>query len=223
LAIKSFPNLTTEAKCRELMDRYPDNSFLKDHLASLLRSEGRNDEANEVLPGELFSLKYDMGLLTYDEHIRQHRDDSVAYLNRGIWHDWHGSYRKALSDYDTSIMIEPTIAYAFFARASLRATCPDEVFRDGKMALDDARTALKLAGPAGELNGDWRHRLYLQVLAAAHAENNEFDEAIALQTRALELALTKLARTPISQRLEQYRSGNPIRDEYGLVRSGFSR
>jgi tetratricopeptide (TPR) repeat protein len=173
--MESFPDLSTDAKCRELIDRCPDNSFLKDQFASLLRSEGRKDEANEVLPVEPVSLKYDMGLLTYDERIRQNPDDSIAYLNRAIWHYWHGSYRKALSDYDTSIMIEPTIAHAFFARTSLRATCPDEVLRDGQLALDDARIALKLAGPAGELNGDWRHLLYLQVLAAAHAENNDFD------------------------------------------------
>jgi hypothetical protein len=42
----SYPDLTTEAKCRELLDRYPDNLFVKDQLASLLRSQRRNDEAS---------------------------------------------------------------------------------------------------------------------------------------------------------------------------------
>jgi hypothetical protein len=102
----------------------------------------------------------------------------------------HGSFGKALPDYDTSIMIDPTIAYAFCARANLRATCPDESFREGQMALEGARTAMKLAEQAGELIGDWRHRLYLQVLAAAYAEHNDFQEAIGLQRRALDLALT---------------------------------
>jgi hypothetical protein len=54
-----------------------------------------------------------------------------------------------LTDFDTSITINPTIAYAFCARASLRATCSDEKFRDGQLALDDARTAFKLAEEAG--------------------------------------------------------------------------
>ena len=45
-----FPDLTTEAKCRELLDRYPDNIFVKFMLARPLRSQGRNDEATEVLP-----------------------------------------------------------------------------------------------------------------------------------------------------------------------------
>jgi hypothetical protein len=50
--MESFLDLTTEAKCRELLDRYPDNLFVKDRLASLLRSQGRNDEAPELLPVE---------------------------------------------------------------------------------------------------------------------------------------------------------------------------
>ena len=219
----SYPDLTTEANCRELLDRYPDNLFVKDQLASIHRSQGRNDEASEVLPVEPPYLKYDMGLLQHDERIRQDPEDSVEYLNRGIWHHWNGSFDKALTDFDTSILINPTIAYAFCARASLRATCPDETFRDGQMALEDARTALNLAEQARQLIGDWRHRLFLQVLAAAHAENAEFEEAIVFQTRALELALTNGPRSMISQRLEQYQSGNPIRDEEGLVRCGFSR
>ena len=128
--MESFPDLTTEAKCRELLERYPDNLFVKDTLASLLRSQGRNDEASELLPVEPPYLKYDIGLLTYDERIRQHPQDSVAYLNRGIWHHWNGSFDKALPDFDTSIEIEATIAYAFCARASLLATCPDDQFRD---------------------------------------------------------------------------------------------
>jgi tetratricopeptide (TPR) repeat protein len=154
--------------------------------------------------------------LKHDEHIRQHPEDSIAYLNRGIWHHWHGSFEKALTDFDTSIMIEPTIAYAFCARASLRATCPDATFRDGQMALEDARTALKLAKQARQLIGDWRHRLYLQVLAAAYAENAEFEEAIVIQTSALELALTNGPRRQISEGLDLYRLGKPRREEGGL-------
>ncbi len=218
----SFPDLTTEAKCRELLDRYPDNLYVKHRLASLLRSQGRNDEASELLPVEPPFLKYDQGLLTYDERIRQHPEDSVGYLNRGIWHHRYGSFGKALSDLDASILIDPTIAYAFCARASLLGTCPDDLFRDGRLALEDARTALKLAGEAGQLIGDWRHRMYFQVLAAAHAENNDFQEAILVQTRALDLAITNGPRSEIGRRLEQFRSGNPIREKGGLVRCGFN-
>ena len=106
----SFPDLITEAQCRELLDRYPDNLFVKFRLASILRSEGRKYEGSEFRAHELSYLKYDLGLLKYDERIRQHPKDSVAYRDRGTWHHWNGSFGKALSDFDASIMIEPTIA-----------------------------------------------------------------------------------------------------------------
>jgi tetratricopeptide (TPR) repeat protein len=164
-----------------------------------------------------------MGLLRHDENLREHPDDWAEYLNHGIWHHWHEAYREALSDYDRSIEIAPAIAYAFCSRASLRATCPDPAFRDGPKALEDARTAMRVARLAGELIGDWRERLYLQVLAASHAECGDFQEAIAVQSMALDVASTLRAKSEIFPRLEGYQSGHPIRDAMGLVRVGFSR
>jgi hypothetical protein len=45
----NYPDLTTEAKCRELLERYPENVYVKDRLARHLRSQGRNDDAEDVL------------------------------------------------------------------------------------------------------------------------------------------------------------------------------
>ncbi len=105
--------LTAEAKYRELLERYPENVFVKDQLADILRSQGRDDEAGRILPFESGGLlKYHLGLLTHDERLREHPDDWVEYLNRGIWHHWHQSYQEALSDYDRAIRIAPTIAFA---------------------------------------------------------------------------------------------------------------
>jgi hypothetical protein len=171
-----YTDLSTEAKCRALLERYPENVYLKYRLASLLRAQGREEEAGQILSLDdaMHSLKYDMGLLNDNERIRHRPADPVAHLNRGIWQHWHGSYEEALSDYDRAILLNPRVPYSFCSRASLWATCPDNAFRDGRLAIEDARVALNLAEQAGELNGDWRHRLYLQVLAAAYAANNQF-------------------------------------------------
>ena len=218
-----YPDLSTEAKCRELLARYPENVFVKHRLVTLLHSQGREEEARQLrLRESSRPLKYDMSLLNYDERIRQRPDEPVTHLNRGIWHHKFGSYREALSDLDRAIMLDPTIAYAFCSRADLRATCPFEEIRDGWLAIEDAQTAVRLAEQAGELIGDWRHRLYLQVLAAAYATYNQFPKAIAVQSRALDLALTKTTRAKISQRLEQYQNGIAIRDEKGIVSCGFN-
>jgi tetratricopeptide (TPR) repeat protein len=219
----AHPDLSTERSCRELLARYPDNSFLKDRLAKILRAEGREEEATTLESDSAWGdLKYHWGLLGYDERLRNDPSDAVAHLNRGLWHRKRGEWSKALSDYDRSIEIGPGIAHAFCCRACLRATCPDDRFRGGPKAVADALTAMRLAWEQGELIGDWRERMYLQVLAAAHAENGEFDEAVVLQTKALELALTKTTRSRIGEMLAAYRDRRPWRSERGLVSCGFN-
>jgi hypothetical protein len=111
----------------------------------------------------------------------------------------------------------PRAPLPFVPRASLPATRPDETFREAQMARADAQIALKVAKHTRELIADWQYRLDLQVLAAAHAENNNLQEAIMVQTRALNLALANGPRSEISQGQEQYQSRNPIRDESGLL------
>jgi tetratricopeptide (TPR) repeat protein len=219
------PDLSTEAKCRELLDRYPDNDYLKERLADILRSQGQEDQADAIMsaiiPGN--TIKYGRGLLRYDEAIRRNPLDAVTLLNRVIWHHWHGVWEKARADFDRAIEIEPTIAYAFCSRASLSATCPDDRFRDGPKALENAVTALKLAEEHGELIGDWRQRQYLQVLAAAHAENGSFQEAIKVQTEALDLSITKSSRHEITEILVVYQDRTPYRSKSGLIRCGFNK
>jgi tetratricopeptide (TPR) repeat protein len=223
ISMPAHPDLSTEQSCRELLARYPDNSFLKHRLAEILRSQGREEEATALKSDTVWGdLKYHLGVLGYDERLRDNPSDAVAYLNRGLWLRKHGEWLKASSDYDRSIEIDPHIAHAFCCRACLRATCPDDRFRDGPKAVEDALTAMRLAQEQGKLIGDWRERMYLQVLAAAHAENDEFDEAVALQTKALELALTMTRKVRIAEILAAYHDRKPWRSERGLVSIGYA-
>jgi hypothetical protein len=190
-----YPDLSTEAKCRELLERYPENAFVRYRLASLLRDHGREAKATQIVSFDDAdrTLKYGTGLLNYNERIRHRPNDPIAYLNREIWHHRYGSHEAALSDYDRVMVLNPRVAYAYCSRASLRATCPNNAFRDGRLALDDARRTLNLAEQLGELFGVWRYRIYLEVLAAACAENSEFQKAIALQSRGLERTGVRLS------------------------------
>jgi tetratricopeptide (TPR) repeat protein len=167
------------------------------------------------------SSKYARGLAGYDEALRRNPSDAATYRRRGGWHHSHGQFGKALSDFDEAIRIDPGSASAYCSRASLRATCPDARFRDRRRALADARTAMRLAEEAGVFIGDWRQRLCLQVLAAAHAENGDFGAAAAMQSEALDLAVTRSVRSRITAVLDGYLAGRPHRDKGGFHCVGF--
>jgi tetratricopeptide (TPR) repeat protein len=181
-----------------------------------MSNSGSEDDLSDFGPS-----KYERGLSGYDERIRRNPSDATAYQGRGGWHHVNEEFEKALSDYDKAIEIDPGLASTYCSRASLRATCPEERFRDPQRALEDAREAMRLAEVAGAFIGDWRQRLCLQVLAAAHAENGEFEQAVAAQTEALDLAVTQSARSRITAILDEYRAGKPHRDKGGLGCLGF--
>jgi tetratricopeptide (TPR) repeat protein len=164
--------------------------------------------------------KTKVAVAQFDSAVAKNPQDQRAFFNMGLWWHWKGNYAKALEHYNEAIRLSPTFAYALSARASLRATCPDPTWRDGDAALDDATKAMRYAAEAGEMDGSWKQRQYLQVLAAAHAENGSFPEAIHWQTEALKLAITKRAIKNIRSRLALYETSKPARDEGGLVRMG---
>jgi tetratricopeptide (TPR) repeat protein len=164
--------------------------------------------------------KTEITVAQFASAIAKNPQDQRAYLNMGLWWHWKGEYAKALEHYNEAIRLAPTFAYALSARASLRATCPDPTWLDGDTALDDATKAMQYAAEAGDLDGGWKQRQYLQVLAAAHAENGSFPEAIHWQTEALKLAITKAFIRDIRSRLALYETSKPAREKGGLVRAG---
>ena len=83
------------------------------------------------------------------------------------------------------------------------ATCPDRRFRDPVLAVASARKAVELEG-----GKDYR---YLDVLAAGAANDGKFADAIATQTKAIELAGTGEDATRLRQRLDLYQKNQPYR------------
>ncbi|MEZ6119983.1 MAG: ASPIC/UnbV domain-containing protein [Pirellulaceae bacterium] len=97
--------------------------------------------------------------------------------------------------------------------AWIQATNPDNALRDGTHATELARRLADMAA------NDSQRLMAADVLAAAHAENQEFDQAIAtLQDakRLLDNAKRNSNLEPmLRQRLQQFQANEPIRDTDG--------
>lgn len=86
--------------------------------------------------------------------------------------------------------------------ALLLATCPDEKFRNGKEAMENADRLCRLDG--------YRYAAFLTTLAAACAETGDFAGAVRWQTKALELSPQEKSDESRS-RLALYQAGKPYR------------
>jgi tetratricopeptide (TPR) repeat protein len=133
----------------------------------------------------------------YDEYLENHPDSS-----------WTGECLLAASRGELAArerdMRDPTDADSFAALAWLHATCPIEGLREGKRAVELATKACELSS--------WSDDDTINKLAAAYAEDGDFENAITFQEKALGIAPEKSKRFYRS-RLELYQSGKPYRDE----------
>jgi len=93
------------------------------------------------------------------------------------------NYSEALKYLNQALEISPDHFWSLMGKASLHASCPDAKFRNGKEAVRCATKAFE----DGRLPrwGKWKPGM---VLAEAHAEAGDFEEAVRLAKDAVELA-----------------------------------
>jgi tetratricopeptide (TPR) repeat protein len=132
---------------------------------------------------------------------------SPALAARGLAEFKKGQYQIALSDLDQAIAINPKLDLAFGWRAWIRATAPDDNFRDAAKALSDAKTA-------GDLNS-WKEADYFDILAAAEAEAGKFESAVADETKAIGLCRVDRDKKRYQERLLMYQGKQPFREKIG--------
>ncbi len=125
-----------------------------------------------------------------------------AWNNRGFNRQLLGDFEKALADYSEATKLAPAYALAWVNMAWLQATCKDEALRDGEKAADAARKACELT--------DFQDYNALKALAAAFAEQGNFEKAIGWQEKALEHS-PETKKKDEEELLELYRDEKPFR------------
>jgi tetratricopeptide (TPR) repeat protein len=118
-----------------------------------------------------------------------------------------GQVKQAIEHFREALVLQPKAADAARSLAWVLATHPDDGVRRGEEALQLAQRALDL--------GNQEDPVYLDTLAAAHAELGQFERACELAEKAVSLAESQ-QRVSLHRRLKRrletcYRESQPVR------------
>jgi len=115
-----------------------------------------------------------------------------------------GKRTEAIADYEAALKIEPKDTGILNNLAWILCTSPDAKFRNGKRALELAELACKLTGH------DAVH--ILSTLAAAYAEQGDFDAAKEWSNKAIAKAETDKEKESLRKELASYEAKKPWRE-----------
>lgn len=129
-------------------------------------------------------------------------NSAFALCYRATFYRRAGDSRREEADYRRALEVEPRNTTAMNGLAWLLATCRDGAIRNGKEAVERARSACALA--------DWKNADYLDTLATSFAEVGDFDEAVRWQTKAIDL-WEGPDKSRLVERLELFKQRKPYR------------
>jgi tetratricopeptide (TPR) repeat protein len=208
---------------------YMDRGYVLWHTREYDRAIGDFTRAIELKPGYSWAY-FRRGVVYTDKRDYGRAIENLTkaielepgplyYSCRGRAYHFNGDYGNAVQDYTKVISIASNADAARKFLAWLRATCPDEKYRDGPKAVELAESAVKMRR--------WPVAGYQDVLAAAYAQAGRFGDAVKAQQKAIELLEERLSKESMSdeirrrwapmlpkykERLKSYRAKKPWRE-----------
>jgi tetratricopeptide (TPR) repeat protein/peroxiredoxin len=138
----------------------------------------------------------------YRKALRFNPNNAQVHNSCGVALGLLGRDEESIKHYQHAVRLNPKFAKAHNNLAWLQATCPDKTLRNGQQALVHAQRAIQLTRG--------RIPVILESLAAAHAELENFTEAVRWQEKAIKLARKKEDEDR-SARLKLYKQQRPYR------------
>ena len=123
----------------------------------------------------------DKALADYTKAVESDPEFEDAYYNRAVVRTRKGEFAEALADYTEALERNGQYGDAYNQMARILAMSPDVQYRDGTKAVEYAEKALKIRLKPS----------YLDTMAAAHAEQGSFEEAVKAQEKAIKLLREK--------------------------------
>jgi Flp pilus assembly protein TadD len=161
------------------------------NIAMILLRKGRLDQATAHLQKEL----------------QVNPASAEAHNDLGIAWSQQGRMDQAISEWQKTLQLQPDNLNAYCNLVWVFATFPDGAIRSGAKAVALGEHALKLSGEKDP-------RIY-RLLAAAYAENGQFDKAVEIAQRGSELATKQgnyAAANVLESNIDLYRKSLPLRD-----------
>jgi cytochrome c-type biogenesis protein CcmH/NrfG len=145
-------------------------------------------------------------IYNYRQALRINPGYFEAYYNIGQILLNQGKIDQAINYYKKSLNINREMTPALYNLSWIYATCSSKKYRNGVKAVNLAEKLCMLT--------EYQQPLALDALAAAYAETERFDKAVATVQKALKLALQlgpKELALGLKKRLNLYQTGQPYR------------
>jgi Flp pilus assembly protein TadD len=146
----------------------------------------------------------------FTEILKQKPDNPFVLRNRGDAWLGLGKLKEAIADYEAALKLDGDDSGVLNNLAWLLATAPDDGLRDGKRAIELAKTAARLT--------EFKQAHILSTLAAAYAESGDFDNAKTWSKKAVDLAGNsdddKEIREQLQKELASYEAKKPWRETF---------